>query len=134
MLFTRESNVYTCRLESSVSEALVEMISMTRLQLFGMAATLALFATASAHAEGDKAAGRTLVYTCAGCHGIPGYSNAYPQYPVPKIAGQNEQYIINALHGYKSGERTHPTMMAQAQSLSDTDIQNIAAYLSSLAK
>ena len=107
---------------------------MTRLQLLGMAATLALFATASAHAEGDKAAGRTLVYTCAGCHGVPGYSNAYPQYPVPKIAGQNEQYIINALHGYKSGERTHPTMMAQAQSLSDKDIQNIAAYLSSLAK
>ncbi len=107
---------------------------MTRLQLLGMTATLALLATASVHAEGDKAAGRTLVYTCAGCHGIPGYSNAYPQYPVPKIAGQNEQYIINALHGYKSGERTHPTMMAQAQSLSDTDIQNIAAYLSSLAK
>ena len=134
MLFTREPSDYTCRLESSVSVALVEMISMTRLQLFGMAATLAVFATASVHAEGDKAVGRTLVYTCAGCHGTPGYSNAYPQYPVPKIAGQNEQYIISALHGYKSGERTHPTMMAQAQSLSDTDIQNIAAYLSSLAK
>ena len=133
-LFARESNVYNRRDESSVSEALVEMISMTRLQSLGMAATLALFASASVHAEGDKAVGRTLVYTCAGCHGVPGYSNAYPQYPVPKIAGQNEQYIINALHGYKSGERTHPTMMAQAQSLSDTDIQNIAAYLSSLAK
>jgi cytochrome c553 len=52
---------------------------------------------------------------------------------VPKIAGQNEQYIVNALHGYKSGDRVHPTMDAQAESLSDTDIQNIAAYLSSLA-
>ena len=74
------------------------------------------------------------IYTCAGCHGVPGYTNAYPQYPVPKIAGQNEQYIINALHGYQSGDRKHPTMGAQAQSLSDTDIQNIAAYLSSLAQ
>jgi cytochrome c553 len=110
------------------------MISMTRLQLLGLAAATALLATVSAHAEGDKAAGRTLVYTCAGCHGVPGYTNAYPQYPVPKIAGQNEQYIINALHGYQSGDRTHPTMGAQAQSLSDKDIQNIAAYLSSLAK
>jgi cytochrome c553 len=73
------------------------------------------------------------IYTCAGCHGVPGYTNAYPQYPVPKIAGQNEQYIVNALHGYKSGDRVHPTMDAQANSLSDTDIQNIAAYLSSLA-
>jgi cytochrome c553 len=108
------------------------MISMTRLQLLGL--TAAIFAVTSAHAEGDRAAGRKLVYTCAGCHGVPGYTNAYPQYPVPKIAGQNEQYIINALHGYQSGERTHPTMGAQAQSLSDVDIQNIAAYLSSLAK
>lgn len=107
---------------------------MTRLQLLGMAAATALFAAASAHAEGDKTAGRELIYTCAGCHGVPGYTNAYPQYPVPKIAGQNEQYIVNALHGYQSGDRKHPTMGAQAQSLSDTDIQNIAAYLSSLAK
>jgi cytochrome c553 len=110
------------------------MISMTRLQLIGLAAVTALFATLSAHAEGDKAAGRKLIYTCAGCHGVPGYTNAYPQYPVPKIAGQNAQYIVNALHGYQSGDRKHPTMGAQAESLSDTDIQNIAAYLSSLAK
>jgi cytochrome c553 len=106
---------------------------MTRLQLLGLAAASVLFAATSAHAEGDKAAGRKLIYTCAGCHGVPGYTNAYPQYPVPKIAGQNEQYIVNALHGYKSGDRVHPTMDAQASSLSDTDIQNIAAYLSSLA-
>ena len=65
---------------------------------------------------------------------MPGYTNAYPQYPVPKIAGQNEQYIISALQGYKSGDRKHPTMDAQAGSLSDTNIQDIAAYLSSLAK
>jgi cytochrome c553 len=106
---------------------------MTRLQLLGLAAASVLFAATSAHAEGDKAAGRKLIYTCAGCHGVPGYTNAYPQYPVPKIAGQNEQYIVNALQGYKSGDRVHPTMDAQASSLSDTDIQNIAAYLSSLA-
>ena len=107
---------------------------MTRLQLLGLAAATALFAVSGVHAEGDKAAGRTLVYTCNGCHGVPGYSNAYPEYPVPKIAGQNEQYIVNALHGYKSGERTHPTMMAQTESLSDKDIADIAAYLSSLSK
>lgn len=105
---------------------------MIRLQLLGLAAAAALLATASAHAEGDKAAGRMLVYTCAGCHGIPGYANAYPDYPVPKIAGQNEQYIINALNEYKSGDRTYPTMEAQAQSLSEQNIKDIAAYLSSL--
>ena len=110
------------------------MISMTRLQSLSLSVAITLLAVGSAYATGDKAAGRKLIYTCAGCHGVPGYTNAYPDYPVPKIVGQNEQYIINALHGYKSGERTHPTMMAQAQSLSDQDIDDIAAYLSSLAK
>lgn len=83
-------------------------------------------------AQGDKAAGRKLVYTCHGCHGIPGYANAYPDYPVPKIGGQNRQYIIDALHEYQKGTRKHPTMMAQAQSLSDQNINDIAAYLSSI--
>lgn len=106
---------------------------MIRLQLLGLVAAAALLATASAHAEGNKAEGRTLVYTCAGCHGVPGYSNAYPNYPVPKIAGQNEQYIVNALNEYKNGGRSYPTMVAQAQSLSEQNIQDIAAYLSSLS-
>ena len=94
---------------------------------------LALVALASpASAKGDIAQGKTLAYTCTGCHGIAEYKNAYPSYRVPKIGGQNEQYIIAALIGYKKRERNHPTMQAQAQSFSDEDIANIAAYLSSL--
>ncbi|HEY4143623.1 cytochrome c [Pinirhizobacter sp.] len=107
---------------------------MKRLQVLGLAAMAALLAVASAHAAGDKANGRSLVYTCAGCHGVTGYENVYPTYHVPRLAGQNEQYIISALHGYKSGDRTHPTMGAQAQSLSDQEIEDIAAYLSSITK
>ena len=105
---------------------------MTRLQVLAAAIAVATCGAGVAHAQGNKAAGRSLVYTCHGCHGVEGYANAYPDYPVPKIAGQNGQYIINALHEYQSGERTHPTMMAQAQSLSDQEIQDIAAYLSSV--
>ncbi|MEO6969257.1 MAG: cytochrome c [Rhodanobacteraceae bacterium] len=81
---------------------------------------------------GNAAAGRAKVYTCHGCHGITGYENAYPNYHVPRIAGQNEKYLIDALDEYQSGERTHPTMQAQADSLSAQDIADIAAYLSSL--
>ncbi len=88
--------------------------------------------TAPVFAKGDPNVGKTLAYTCTGCHGIADYKNAYPSYRVPKIGGQNEQYIINALTGYKKGERKHPTMQAQAQSFSDEDIANIAAYLASL--
>ncbi|MDO1529763.1 cytochrome c [Fulvimonas sp. R45] len=105
---------------------------MTRLQLLGLAAVSALLAAGAAQANGNPANGRKLVYTCAGCHGVPGYTNAYPDYPVPKLAGQNEQYIVSALHEYKNGDRHHPTMMAQAQSLSDQNIEDIAAYLSSI--
>ena len=89
-------------------------------------------AAASAHAKGDARMGKQLAYTCTGCHGIAEYKNAYPSYRVPKIGGQNEQYLINALTGYKKGERSHPTMQAQARSFSDQDIADIAAYLSSL--
>lgn len=83
-------------------------------------------------AKGDPKAGRALVYTCGGCHGVTGYENAYPNYHVPRIAGQNYDYLVAALNGYKKGERSHPTMRAQGESLSDQDIANIASYLSSL--
>lgn len=92
--------------------------------------TVALAAPASA--KGDPKVGKQLAYTCTGCHGIADYKNAYPNYHVPKIGGQNEQYIVSALTEYKKGQRNHPTMAAQAQSFSEQDIADIAAYLSSL--
>jgi cytochrome c553 len=97
-----------------------------------LAVTALAFASTSAFAKGDPVEGKKLVYTCTGCHGIDGYKNAYPNYHVPRLGGQNEQYIINALTEYKKGERAHPTMRAQAESFSAQDIANIAAYLSSV--
>lgn len=90
---------------------------------------LALAAPTVAHAQGNPEAGKRLVYTCAGCHGITGYTNAYPNYHVPRISGQNQQYLVNVLKEYQSGARKHPTMMAQAQSLSEQDILDITSYL-----
>lgn len=89
-------------------------------------------AAAAPALKGDGAAGKQLTYTCQGCHGVTGYKNAYPSYHVPKLGGQSEVYLLNALTEYKKGTRKHPTMQAQAQSFSDQDIANIAAYLSSL--
>jgi cytochrome c553 len=96
-----------------------------------LASILLIFAS-NVLAAGNIEVGKQLTYTCAGCHGIVEYKNAYPQYNVPRIAGQNETYLINALKEYKSHERKHPTMRAQAGSFSDEDIANIAAYLSSI--
>ena len=87
-------------------------------------------AAAAPSAAGNAEAGRTLAYTCQGCHGITGYKNAYPSYRVPKIGGQSAEYLAQALHEYREGKRKHPTMQAQAQSFSDQDIADIAAFLS----
>ena len=83
---------------------------------------------------GDAARGKPLTYTCQGCHGITGYKNAYPNYHVPRIGGQSAQFLTNALLESRSGARKHPTMQAQAQSFSEQDIADIAAYLSGIDK
>jgi cytochrome c553 len=85
-------------------------------------------------ADGDIQAGKIKSYTCTGCHGIPGYNNVYPTYKVPKIGGQNYQYLVVALKAYRAGERNHATMKLQAMALSDQDIEDIAAYFASLGK
>jgi cytochrome c553 len=81
-------------------------------------------------AAADAARGAKLGYTCQGCHGIPNYRNSYPIYSVPKLGGQHTAYMVVALKEYASQDRPHPTMHAQAVTLSEQDMQDIAAYLS----
>jgi len=87
--------------------------------------------TASAAAAGNPERGAVLADTCLGCHGIPGYRNAYPSYRVPKLGGQHQDYLVLALLGYKSAVRSHPTMQAQSASLSDADMRDLATYFAS---
>ncbi|HEU4603642.1 MAG TPA: c-type cytochrome [Steroidobacteraceae bacterium] len=85
----------------------------------------------AADAVGDAKKGAVLFYTCHGCHGVPDYKNAYPNYSVPNLGGQHAKYIVAALTEYASGDRPHQTMHAQAVTLSDQDRLDIAAYLQS---
>jgi cytochrome c553 len=97
-----------------------------------LAAALIMIASPwSAHAAGDAALGKKKFYTCYGCHGIENYKNAYPNYSVPKLRHQHAAYIVSALQEYKAQDRPHATMHAQAASMSDQDMQDIAAYLQS---
>lgn len=100
---------------------------LTQLLLSLVMTGLATIATAA----GDSSAGETKAIPCMGCHGIPGYFNVYPTYHVPRVGGQHEQYIIDALKAYQSGARQHPTMGAQAASLTEQDMADIAAYFAS---
>lgn len=103
---------------------------MTRRRLTGtlMASGLALTLGAVAQAAGDPEAGRVKAQTCMGCHGIPSYTTVYPTYHVPILGGQHPEYIVAALKAYADGQRAHATMHAQAATLSDQDMQDIAAF------
>jgi len=105
----------------------------------GRGVTVALLSTALAVStaqafEGDPAQGRIKAESCLGCHAIPTYTNAYPNYHVPKVGGQNEAYIISALISYRKGLRGHDTMHVNASSLSDQDIADIAAFFSTAGR
>lgn len=91
-----------------------------------------LILASPAAAEGNLERGAKLGYSCLGCHGIDGYRNAYPSYRVPRLGGQKAAYLATAIQGYRDGTRAHPTMKAQASSLSDQDIEDLAAYLASI--
>jgi len=99
---------------------------------FLAACVAAVFAAPVARAQnvtGDAEAAKNKISMCTGCHGIPGYRTAYPTvYHVPKIGGQQPQYIVNALKAYKSGERSHPSMLGIAASLTEQDMADLAAY------
>jgi cytochrome c553 len=69
---------------------------------------------------------------CIGCHGIRGYQASFPEvHKVPMISGQSAKYIAAALNAYKTGDRKHPTMRGIAESLSDQDVNDIAAWYES---
>ena len=109
---------------------------MRKLLIFTLLLTAAgaLLLSAPAFAAGDEARGQVKAYTCTGCHGIPGYKNVYPTYHVPKIGGQNYEYLVISLRAYRDGLRDHKTMSLQAEALSDQDIEDIAAYFASLGE
>jgi cytochrome c553 len=97
------------------------------LALAGSIASTTVLAQEQA-APGDAKRGAMLSDTCMGCHGIPGYRNGYPSYRVPKLGGQHPEYVVIALQGYRNQTRPHKTMHAQAASLTDQDMKDIAAF------
>ena len=95
-------------------------------QIVIAASVLCLFAGQALAA--DIEAGKAKVTeVCSACHGIDGNSTSHD---FPRLAGQNEDYIRNALNLYKTGGRKNPIMVSMAEPLSKQDIENVAAYFS----
>ena len=88
--------------------------------------TILIFASTSAIA-GDADAGKAKSAMCASCHGATGISLS-PLWP--NLAGQKEQYLIKQIKAFRDGTRQDPMMAPMVAALSDTDIENLAAYYS----
>lgn len=92
-------------------------------------AVLLLVSLGSAQAadlEAGKAQGTAV---CASCHGVNGIGVADG---FPNLAGQKAAYLGNALKAFREGSRKAPIMNNMAANLTDSDIDNLAAYFSSL--
>ena len=86
-------------------------------------------AAAAPAPSGAKSSIDAKVAMCIGCHGIKGYQASFPEvYRVPMISGQSAKYIVAALNGYKNGDRKHPTMRGIAETLTEQDMNEIAAH------
>ncbi len=89
---------------------------------------VALTASAPGLAAGSAEAGQAKAIVCTACHGVDGNS-LNPEWP--SIAGQNAPYIVRSLQSFKSGTRSNVLMNSQAMSLSDQDMQDLAAFFAS---
>jgi cytochrome c553 len=98
-----------------------------KLGIFVVAVAIAITSTAAMAGDPDPA--NIAKTVCAGCHGPDGISTN-PLWP--NIAGQKEQYLIKALQEYRDKTRGDQVMSAQAQSLTDRQIEELAAYYAGL--
>lgn len=80
-------------------------------------------------AANPEAAKNTATSICANCHGPKGISSSGM---FPNLAGQKEEYLVNALKAYREKTRNLAIMNNMAASLTDEDIANLAAYFSAL--
>ena len=88
-----------------------------------------LLGSAGSAAAGDATAGKNKSAACTGCHGVNGISSN-PMWP--NLAGQQEGYLVKQLHAFRDGVRDDALMTPMARTLSDADIDNLAAYYSNL--
>src|ERR1700722_18491700 len=100
-----------------------------QLVLSSLASLSLLAACGNVCVAGDVKAGRAKALMCQACHGLDGLSKV-PD--APNIAGQTEPYLVAQLQAFKTGVRKNDAMSVVAPSLSDADIDNLAAYYSAI--
>jgi cytochrome c553 len=71
----------------------------------------------------DIAYGEYLAAECASCHAPAARADA-----IPRLGSLSYDYLVGALRAYRDGSRTDPAMQSVARSLSDAEIEALAAY------
>lgn len=94
-----------------------------------LVSSLAVVCIGDSATAADLKAGRAKAMMCQACHGLDGVSKV-PD--APNIAGQVEPYLVAQLQAFKSGARKNDAMSVVAPTLSDADIENIAAYYAAI--
>ena len=100
-----------------------------KIKILKQSLTACMITLATTVYAGDIIHGKTKSAACAGCHGANGIGLSQE---FPNLAGQKEAYIIKQLTAFKNGTRKDPTMAAMTAALTNTDMQDLAAYFSSL--
>jgi cytochrome c553 len=101
----------------------------SRAALLAAQLSVSVFLVAASSGAGDVKAGRMKAQMCQACHGMDGLSKT-PD--APNIAGQTEQYLAAQLQAFKTGIRKNDAMSVVAPTLSDADIDDLAAYFSAI--
>ncbi len=96
--------------------------------LLGAAVGILCFSLSPANA-GDLEEGRKKSTPCAACHGAVGIS---PNPSWPNLAGQQKDYLIKQMKGFRDGKRSDPWMSPMAKPLSDEDMEDLAVFFNSL--
>jgi cytochrome c553 len=105
-----------------------DRLKLARWATLSIALLVACIGFTAAYA-GDAAAGKARAGMCATCHGPLGIS----QLPnAPHLAGQPEIYIIEQLKQYRSGKRANEVMAVIAKPLTDTEIEDLAAWYAAI--
>ena len=100
-------------------------------KILSLVAVAALGLNSAPSLAGDAAAGKTKSATCVACHGPNGISTNDLW---PNLAGQKEGYLIAQLKAFRDGQRSNPMMSPMAAPLSDADIEDLAAFFSSMGQ
>ncbi len=96
---------------------------------YGFLMFIAILSVSSVTNAADVEAGKAKSAVCAACHGADGIglNDLWPN-----LKGQKPGYITKQLKAFRAGERKDPLMSPMAAPLTDEDIENLAAYFSSL--